>query len=150
MPEDAKPRFSYGQMALWRIIAVFILMSVGMAALDKCVNWYLKGVSERLDKVAKDVQAEAEAANPVGSTRQHIEDWLKANNFSTTTLLSEKLLMESLIKERNIPVEGAASYLRGERYIAGGDSSEKTVIYFFLGPDEKLILVYAEGSFIFL
>jgi hypothetical protein len=149
MPEDVKPRFSSVWLILGGIIAVSILMPFGYVALGECVNWYLKRVSERLDKVAKGVQAEAEAANPVGSTRQHIEDWLKANNFSANHC-PEKLLLEDLIKDRNIPVKGATSFLRGFRRVGDGNSSEGTVIYFFLGPDEKLILVYAEGHFIFL
>jgi hypothetical protein len=148
MPEDAKPRFSHGQLVRRGIAAGIILALIAPFAWTMLFVWGLNRVAERVDKVAKDVEAEAQEANPVGSTKQQVEDWLKANKFKAFPPNSDNQWMENLIKQRQLPAKGATSYLGGERPIAGGYSDEKTIIYFFLGPDEKLILVHAEGFFI--
>jgi hypothetical protein len=150
MPEIVKPRFSFGQLVRRGIPAGIILVLIALFALNMLIVWDLNRTAKRVDKVAQDVEAEAQAANPVGSTRQQVEDWLKANNFRNSALIADKWRMDGWLTMFNISAKDVTSLIESHRPIGGGKLGERVDIYFFFGPDEKLIAVSARGFFISL
>jgi hypothetical protein len=147
MPEDAKPRNPSASGRWWLVAVLGFLLLAAVPVLDTWASWYAGRVSEHAEKVAREVEAKAQAACPVGSTRRQVEDWLEANKFSSSLPVSEKRKVDDCLAYLHISAKDATSCIHGMRPIADGSLGESTHIYFFFGPDEKLITLHTHGDF---
>jgi hypothetical protein len=147
MPEDAKPPKPSDRRIIWgTFVALFLIIAMPFV-LNTWLNWYVEQIRDRVDKATESTNAAAQAANPVGSTKRQVEDWLKANDFDEFIPVSLKRDVDDLVTRFNIPAKAATFFMGGWRPIAGGNPGENTTVYFFFGPDDKLITVYAIGYF---
>jgi hypothetical protein len=91
MPEDVKAPSSFGRLFSLRwwfpssldqwlfrgAIFVFVLAILWFTTIE----WSYRQADARVQKLAKGVEIEVQAANPVGSTKRDVNDWLTAQVF---------------------------------------------------------------------
>jgi hypothetical protein len=169
MPENVKdprsfnPLFSLRwwfptSLERWFVGGSIVVCILGLALLMWVTGWSTKKW-DRVQKIAKEVEVEIQTANPVGSTKHDVEDWLKAHNFNfgpphpirPISIRKEGplSLSESILTERGVSLKDATEYLEAHRHIGDG-SHDETVVFLLFGSDGKLIRIHAEGFFISL
>jgi hypothetical protein len=116
-----KPRFSYEPLVRWGIPVGIILVLIAPYTLNMLINWDLERASERMHSLAKDLEAEAQEANPVGSTKRQVEDWLKVKKLGGFVLISGEREVDSCLRYLNISVNDTTSYIESHRRSDGGD-----------------------------
>jgi hypothetical protein len=102
-----------------------------------------------VQKLAKGVEVEVQAANPVGSTKRDVHGWLTAQGFYGVESRPVEQI-DYIMMDRVAALEGATEYISAFKPLVGGEPRDTVHTYFVFGPDGKLIRVYVIGGFIFL